>query len=98
MNLNISFKPEDLKKMLPYVWQVQPYVFGVLLILIFGFTAYEVNSALNVTASTQSTLPSSAAKINFETKADQATISSLKSLQNVQGTVSTGNLGTANPF
>jgi hypothetical protein len=98
MNLNLSFKPDDLKKILPYLWKIEPYVFGLVLIGVFGYTAYVVNAALNVGPATQSALPTSAAKITFTTKADQETIASLKSLQNVQGTVSTGNLGTSNPF
>jgi hypothetical protein len=98
LNLNLSFKPDDLKKMLPYLWRAEPYIFGIVLIAVFGYTAYAVNAALNVGPASQSTLPQPAAKITFTSKADQETIASLKTLQTVQGNVSTGSIGTNNPF
>jgi hypothetical protein len=98
LNINLSFSPEDLKKLLPYLAKSQAYIFGILLIIAFGYTAYVVNAALNVGPSSVSPLPSQAAKINFDIKADQETIQSLKSLSTVQSNISTNNLGTSNPF
>jgi hypothetical protein len=92
MNLNLSLKPEDLKKLLPALQKLQPYLFGSILIAVFGYTAYEVNAALNVQPGTPPA--STQAKITF----DQPTINSLKSLQAVGGDVPTGTLGTDNPF
>ena len=98
LNLNLDLKPEDLKKILPILWRYEAYIFGVILIAVFGYTAYVVNAALNVGPASTSSLPSPASKISFNSKADQETIQSLKSLQNVQGNVDSGSLGTTNPF
>ena len=92
MNLNLSLKPEDLKKLLPVLLKLQPYLLGAALIGIFGYTAYEVNAALNVQPGTAPA--STQAKITF----DQSTINSLKTLQAVGGDVPTGTLGSSNPF
>jgi hypothetical protein len=95
MNLNLSFNAESLKKLLPVLWKIQPYLVGILLIGIFGFTAYEVNNALNVKPVAIGAAPTSASsKIIF----NQTTINSLKSLQPVGGDVPTGTLGSSNPF
>ena len=95
MNLNLSLDPESLKKILPALWKIQPYLVGILLIAIFGYTAYEVNIALNVKPVTIAAAPTiTSAKINF----NQTTINSLKSLQPVGGDVPTGTLGSSNPF
>jgi hypothetical protein len=94
MNLSLSLKPEDLKKLLPVLQKLQPYVFGLALIAVFGYTAYEVNNALNVQPAAAIAPVAGAAKVTF----DQKTIDSLKTLQAVGGDVPTGNLGTNNPF
>jgi hypothetical protein len=95
MNLNLSLDMDSIKKLLPLLWKIQPYFVGILLIGIFGFTAYEVNNALNVkpvAIGVSST--SSSAKIVF----NQATINSIKTLQPVGGDVPTGTLVTSDPF
>jgi hypothetical protein len=95
MNLSLSFKPEDLKKILPVLRTAQPYVIGLVLIGVFGYTAYVVNGALNLQpnkakASGVKDVP----KITF----DKGTIKTLEQLQVVTGDVPTGNLGQSNPF
>lgn len=95
MNLNLSFKPEDLKKVLPILRAAQAYAIGLVLIGVFGYTAYVVNAALNVqpdkaNASGVKAVP----KITF----DKGTIQTLEQLQAVTGDVPTGNLGQSNPF
>jgi hypothetical protein len=85
----------DYKKWLPLLRQAQPYVFGLLLVGVFGYTAYVVNMALNVKPdTTPSATVNAAAKISF----DKTTIQALKDLEVVQGTVDTGALGKSDPF
>ena len=94
--MNMNFKLDlDLKKWLPIAQKLQPYVFGILLVGLFGYTAYVVNAALNVKPIV-STVPTvnPASKVSF----DKATIDSVKKLEVVQGTVPTGSLGTNDPF
>ena len=94
--MNMKFKMDlDLKKSLPVLLKLQPYIFGVLLVALFGYTAYTVNAALNVKASV-SALPatSPASAVTF----DKQTIDSVKKLEVVQGSVPTGDLGTNDPF
>ncbi|GAC1372934.1 MAG: hypothetical protein NVSMB39_7180 [Candidatus Saccharimonadales bacterium] len=83
------------KKLLPVLRKLQPYVFGLGLIMVFGYTAYAVNAALNVQPDTAAVAaPDPAAKIIF----DKKTIDYVKSLPVVQGTVPIGDLGKADPF
>ena len=94
LKLNLSLKPEDLKKALPVLQKLEPYVFGALLIAVFAYTAYEVNSALNVQPAAIAVAKSAASSITF----NKTTINSIKALQPVGGNVPTGTLGTNNPF
>lgn len=85
----------DYKKWLPILRQLQPYVFGLLLVAVFAYTALIVNTALNVKA--DPTLPVAVdptAKISF----DKPTIEAVKKLDVVQGSVPTGDLGKSDPF
>lgn len=85
----------DYKKILPVLRKLQPYIFGVALIAVFGYTAYVVNAALNVQPdTTQAAAPDPTAKIVF----DKKTIDAVKSLQVVQGTVPAGDFGKTDPF
>jgi hypothetical protein len=95
MNLNLSFKPQELKKILPVLRALQAPVIGLVLIGVFGYTAYVVNGALNVQpdkskASGVKEVP----KITF----DKSTIQTLEKLEAVSGDVPTGNLGQSSPF
>lgn len=95
MNLKMSFRPEDLKKLLPVLRGLQPYVVGLVLIGVFGYTAYVVNAALNVQPDkSKATGVKAAPKISF----DKKTIQTLEQLQAVTGDVPTGSLGQDNPF
>ena len=94
MNLSLSFKPEDLKKILPVLRGLQPYVVGLVLIGAFGYTAYVVNAALNV----QPAKPSSDVKAPPAITFDKGTIKTLEQLQAVSGDVPNINLGQSNPF
>jgi hypothetical protein len=97
-NMNLSLNPEELKKLLPVLRKAQPYVFGLVLIGAFGYTAYAVNAALNVTpapavpAAVDPAAPK--AKIIF----DKDTVAALKLLDTVSGDVPVGSLGTSDPF
>lgn len=95
--MNMNFKLDlDIKKWLPILRKVQPYVFGAALVGVFGYTAVTVNKALDVkadpTAVTATATP--AAKVSF----DKNTIELLKKLEVVQGTVPTVDLGSSDPF
>jgi hypothetical protein len=94
MNMNLKLDL-DYKKLLPMLRQAQPYVFGVLLVGVFAYTALTVNAALNIKAD-GSVAPAitPAAKVTF----DKPTIDAVKKLDVVQGTVDPGSLGTSNPF
>jgi len=92
MNLKLDF---NLKTLLPLLRRLQPYIFGILLIGVFAYTALVVNRALNVGPGDAVVVPAQpAAKITF----DKQTIDSVKKLDVVPGTVPTGDLGKTDPF
>jgi len=95
MNMNLKLDL-DFKKLLPMLQQWEPYIFGVALIAVFGYTAWVVNGAMNVKPQADPTAATSGApaKITF----DKPTIESIKKLEVVQGTVPTGDLGKDDPF
>lgn len=101
-NLNLTLDINQLKKLLPVLRVLQPYLFGLALIGVFGYTAYLVNGALNikpaeapaVTATTPGAATAPKARITF----DKTVIETVKSLQVVEGGVETGKLGTDDPF
>jgi hypothetical protein len=106
MNMNLKLDL-DIKKYLPMLQKSEPYVFGLAMIGVFGYTAFVVNKALNVQpAAVTTTAPAggaagsagasgaSGAKITF----DKATIEAVKKLDVVQGNVPTGDLGKDDPF
>lgn len=94
MNLKLDL---NFKTILPVLRKLQVYIFGLLLVGIFAYTAYEVNLALNVqpaTLSPESASTAGATKITYDAK----TIAALKKLSSVSGEVPTGDLGTTDPF
>ena len=94
MNLKLGL---DLKKILPALQKAQPYVFGLALIGVFGYTALVVNGALNVKPAETAPAPAAgtvSSKITF----DKATIEAVKKLNVVQGDVPVGDLGKDDPF
>lgn len=93
MNMNLKLDL-DYKKWLPILRQAQPFVFGALLVAVFGYTAYTVNAALNVKPQAAGVVATPKAKITF----DKKTIEVVKKLDVVQGTVPTGDLGKSDPF
>ena len=95
MKLDLDFGPQ-LKKILPILRRLEPYLFGLLLISVFGYTAYVVNAATNVkpAAAPETVAPVKSSKITF----DKTTIESIKKLQVVDGGVDTGDLGKHDPF
>jgi hypothetical protein len=94
--MNMNFKLDlDYKKWLPILRKAQPYVYGVVLVGVFGYTAVTVNNALDVKPDPAAeTAKSAAAKVSF----DKKTIEVLKNLDVVQGTVPTVDLGSSDPF
>jgi len=97
MNMNLKLNL-DLKTILPMLRTLQPYIFGLALIGVFGYTAWAVNETLNAKASTAPVAvgPKNPApvKITF----DKATIEAVKKLDVVGGEVSSGDLGKSDPF
>lgn len=92
MNLKLDL---NLATALPILRKAQPYVFGLALIGVFGYTAYVVNAALNTQPQTAVPVSTATAtKITF----DKTTISKLKQLSSVSGDVPTGDLGSSDPF
>lgn len=93
MNLKLDL---DVKKILPLLKKFEPYLLGIGLIGVFGYTAYVVNQSLNVKAAdTAATTPATASsKISF----DKKTIEAIKKLDVVQGDVPSGALGQDDPF
>ena len=83
----------DIKKYLPVIRKLQPYIFGAALVGTFGYTALVVNAALNVKPSTE-VPPAATSKISF----DKNAIAAVKNLDVVVGTVPTGDLGKTDPF
>ena len=71
--------------------RAQPYVVGIVLVSLFGYTAYVVNTALNVTPDTAA---NTAKPITF----DRPTLNSLKRLDVVSGQLPSGEVGKDNPF
>lgn len=94
MNLKLELNIATLKALLPQLVKAQPYIYGFLLVGVFGFTAYEVNLALNVQPAPSQTAIQPLPKITFDTK----TINSLNQLQQVAGEVPLGSLGANDPF
>lgn len=93
MNMNLKLDL-DIKKYLPMLRRAQPYVFGTVLVAVFGYTAVTVNSALNVKADSSGVAASPAAKISF----DKNTIEAVKKLSVVNSEVPAGSLGKTDPF
>ncbi len=93
-SLNLSINIETLRAVMPALRKALPSVVGLFLVAVFGYTAYELNTLINVQpAATQSTL-APLPKIVFT----QKVMSSLQDRTNVNGSV-TLNLGTNNnPF
>jgi hypothetical protein len=96
--MNLKFDLSAIKKYLPMLQKAQPYVFGLALIGVFGYTAWVVNGALNVKAAASAPAvdpkQAGAAKITF----DKKTIEAVKKLNVVQGDVPVGDLGKDDPF
>lgn len=95
MNLNagLSFKI-DIKTLLPMLKGAQTYLYGVVLIGVFAYTAYTVNAALNVQPSLEQSTITPLPKITF----DKPTITSLHTLDVVGGDVPLNGLGKNDPF
>ena len=94
MNLKLNL---DLKNILPILLRAEPYVFGLVLVGVFGYTAWSINAALNVKPAAAAPTAKGAAapaKITF----DKSAIEAVKSLDVVGGDVPTGDLGKDDPF
>jgi hypothetical protein len=95
MNMKLDLKNLDMKKLLPLLRQWLPYIFGVAMIGVFGYTAWVVNAALNAQPGTDTTTTAKpAAKIIF----DKKTVEMVRNLDVVQGNVPVGDLGKDDPF
>lgn len=86
--LNLQFKPAAI---IAWLKNAQPYLVGVALIGVFGYTAWSVNQALN-TPPAEVAVP--AAAVTF----DKTTLASLKALTSVNDQVPSIPLGKSDPF
>jgi hypothetical protein len=95
MNLNAKLDLSKFKltpqTVLPMLVKARPYLIGISLIAVFGYTAYIVNAALNVTPAAG--LPASVG-VSF----DKTTLNSLKNLTTVPTTIPPASLGKTDPF
>jgi hypothetical protein len=90
MKMKLNF---DYKQILAYLRLGEPYIVGVLLIGIFGYTAYFINAALNVKPAKTATTTASL-NIVF----DKTTVQAVKNINVVSGQVPAVNLGKSDPF
>jgi hypothetical protein len=93
-NLKLDLNINTLKQLVPALAKAQVYLYGVAVIAIFAYTAYIVNQSLNVQPAQSQSVIQPLPKITFDNK----TMSQLKDLNNVGGSVPLGSLGTNNPF
>jgi hypothetical protein len=93
LGMKLELNANTLKAMLPVVQKLQPYIFGLLLVGVFGYTAYSVNHALNVQPAATQTAVTSLPKVTF----DKDVMKSLRQRQKVDGQVPL-NLGATDPF
>jgi hypothetical protein len=73
--------------------KAQPIIYGLLLVGVFGYTAYAINTALNVQPAASQTAITALPKITF----DKKTMESLRNRDNVDDNVKL-DLGGASPF
>ena len=91
MNLNLDFKKLKPAMLLRWLQLAKPYLVGLALISVFGYTAYTVNQAVNVT-------PATVAATTKPVTFDKTTLDSLKNLTNVPDQVPQTALGKSDPF
>lgn len=92
-NLKLDLNAKTLAAVLPQLRKAQPYVFGLALVAVFAYTAYFINTSINVESAATQTGIAPLPKITF----DKPTTQRLKSLTDVNGDVPL-DLGTDNPF
>jgi hypothetical protein len=93
MNLKLELNMATLKALLPVLRKSQAMLYGLLLVGVFGYTAYAINQALNVQAASRQTAVKELPKITF----DKKTMDSLSKRNAVDDKVQL-NLGTTDPF
>ena len=94
MNLKLDLSMQTLKDLVPVLRKAQPYIYGLLLVGIFGYTSYIINKALNVQPAATQTEVKALPKVSF----DKNAITALKKLNAVDGNVPLGDLGSSDPF
>ncbi|HEY2003786.1 MAG TPA: hypothetical protein VGH44_01570 [Candidatus Saccharimonadia bacterium] len=92
-NMKLELNAETLRALWPGLKKAQPYIYGVLLVGVFGYTAYVLNQAINVQPANTQTVIKSLPKVTFY----QDAIDSLSKRTVVNGDVPL-NLGNGNPF
>jgi hypothetical protein len=92
-NLKLEFNLASVKALLPVLKQSQVVIYGLLLIGVFGYTAYAINQALNIQPAGSQSAITALPKITF----DKKTMESLQDRTVVDGTVPV-NLGATDPF
>lgn len=89
MNLKLNL---NLKQLFPRLSRALPLVVGLALIGVFGYTAWVINGALNLSPGLATSKPQP--KITF----DKKTIQYVQSLKSVPGQTGVTVVGKTNPF
>jgi hypothetical protein len=89
--MNMNFKL-DVATILPQLKKFGPFLVGLSLVGLFGYTGYVINDAFNVKPADPAA--AATAHITF----DKATVEAVKNLHVIPGDVPTGNLGKSDPF
>jgi hypothetical protein len=89
MNLNLNFNPQVLLKLLKVGG---PYLLGLGLVGIFGYTGWVINQAFNVKPIEPAT--TATAKVVF----DKQALETVKNLHVTSGAVAPTDLGKTDPF
>ncbi|HSX01421.1 MAG TPA: hypothetical protein VLF67_04225 [Candidatus Saccharimonas sp.] len=92
MDLKFNFKL-DPKVILPILRMAGPYLTGLAVIAVFGYTGWVINQAFNVEPAATSTIPPSKAVVF-----DKQAVTIVKNLQVVPGDVAPVPLGKTDPF
>jgi hypothetical protein len=96
--MNLKLDLSEIKKYLPLLQRIQPFVVGLALIGVFAYTAYVVNGALNVKPSETPLAVDPKHPATTKITFDKNTIEAVKKLNVVQGDVPVGGLGKDDPF
>lgn len=91
MKLNLKFDPQALLKVLG---PLAPYIVGLAVVGVFGYTGWVINQAFHVEPNAAAPAASPAVKVTF----DKQTVEMVKNLHVVPGQVQPTDVGKNDPF